>query len=389
MGVESETVHKLVDDVHRATVLNYDSLVVEGDAESFIASDDDGPEDTLLDRERKAYLMDAVEALPERLRRRGDRLLLRRAVDAGPRRRARRERVAISQLRAEALLLLRDGVNSQLEPRRFPTSRVRTVGSRAARRLLRRNRRRVITARPRVGTAPRADTGRDCTLTTADGRVAKCSASGRVRRPRVQLEALRGGSALRRPGTWASTSRRRRADAHQSEHHGVQRLPQPDRHQRRCWARASRSSRRATASTGLPTTRRVWSSARACASQVSGLRQATRNAQDGVSVVQTAEGALTEVHSMLGRMRDLIVQAANTASSDSAARQAAQNEIVAAPFGDRPHRPDDDVRHAGAAERLVRFAGGEGDVDDGGRHRPVRWSTTASFSFQLVTRLRR
>jgi flagellin len=63
-------------------------------------------------------------------------------------------------------------------------------------------------------------------------------------------------------------------------------------------------------------------------SQVSGLRQATRNAQDGVSVVQTAEGALTEVHAMLGRIRDLIVQAANTASSDTAARQAAQNEIV-------------------------------------------------------------
>src|SRR5690349_3536328 len=62
--------------------------------------------------------------------------------------------------------------------------------------------------------------------------------------------------------------------------------------------------------------------------QVSGLRQATRNAQDGVSVVQTAEGALTEVHSMLNRMRDLIVQSANTASNDSNARQAAQNEIT-------------------------------------------------------------
>jgi flagellin len=61
--------------------------------------------------------------------------------------------------------------------------------------------------------------------------------------------------------------------------------------------------------------------------QVSGLRQATRNAQDGVSVVQTAEGALTEVHSMLNRIRDLVVQAANTASADAAARQAAQNEI--------------------------------------------------------------
>jgi flagellin len=62
--------------------------------------------------------------------------------------------------------------------------------------------------------------------------------------------------------------------------------------------------------------------------QVSGLRQATRNAQDGVSVVQTAEGALNEVHSMLNRVRDLIVQSANTASSDSNARQAAQNEIT-------------------------------------------------------------
>jgi hypothetical protein len=45
--------------------------------------------------------------------------------------------------------------------------------------------------------------------------------------------------------------------------------------------------------------------------QVSGLRQATRNAQDGISVVQTAEGALTEVHSMLNRIRDLAVQSAN------------------------------------------------------------------------------
>jgi flagellin len=61
--------------------------------------------------------------------------------------------------------------------------------------------------------------------------------------------------------------------------------------------------------------------------QVSGLQQATRNAQDGVSVVQTAEGALNEVHSMLNRVRDLIIQSANTASSDASARQAAQNEI--------------------------------------------------------------
>ena len=94
LDVPTETVHKLVDDVHRATVLNYDSLVLEGDAESFIASDDAGPEDTILDRERKAYLMDAVQRAARAAAARRDRLLLRRALDAGPRRRARRERVA-------------------------------------------------------------------------------------------------------------------------------------------------------------------------------------------------------------------------------------------------------------------------------------------------------
>jgi len=61
--------------------------------------------------------------------------------------------------------------------------------------------------------------------------------------------------------------------------------------------------------------------------QVSGLTVATQNAQDGISVVQTAEGALTQVNSMLQRIHDLIVQSANTAANDSTARQAAQNEI--------------------------------------------------------------
>jgi flagellin len=53
-------------------------------------------------------------------------------------------------------------------------------------------------------------------------------------------------------------------------------------------------------------------------SQISGLTQAARNAQDGISVVQTAEGALTEVHSILHRMRDLAVQAANDSNSQDA-----------------------------------------------------------------------
>ena len=60
--------------------------------------------------------------------------------------------------------------------------------------------------------------------------------------------------------------------------------------------------------------------------QIRGLDQASTNAQDGVSSVQTAEGALTEVHSMLQRMNELAVQASNGTNADSD-RQAIQDEI--------------------------------------------------------------
>ncbi len=60
--------------------------------------------------------------------------------------------------------------------------------------------------------------------------------------------------------------------------------------------------------------------------QIRGLDQASTNAQDGVSAVQTAEGALTEVHSMLQRMNELSVQASNGTNSKSD-RDAIQSEI--------------------------------------------------------------
>src|SRR3954471_913231 len=47
-------------------------------------------------------------------------------------------------------------------------------------------------------------------------------------------------------------------------------------------------------------------------SQIGGLKVAVRNTQDGISVVQTSEAALTETHSILQRMRDLSVQASNS-----------------------------------------------------------------------------
>lgn len=60
--------------------------------------------------------------------------------------------------------------------------------------------------------------------------------------------------------------------------------------------------------------------------QIRGLDRASTNAQDGVSAVQTAEGALTEVHSMLQRMNELATQASNGTNSETD-RQAIQDEI--------------------------------------------------------------
>ena len=69
--------------------------------------------------------------------------------------------------------------------------------------------------------------------------------------------------------------------------------------------------------------------------QIGGLAQAQRNAQDGISLVQTAEGALTEVHSMLQRVRDLKVQFNNgSLSSDDKDAIAAEVYQIAQEVGD-------------------------------------------------------
>ncbi len=61
--------------------------------------------------------------------------------------------------------------------------------------------------------------------------------------------------------------------------------------------------------------------------QIGGTKQAVRNAQDGISVVQTAEGALTETHSILQRMRTLSVQASNEGGLNDAAKGNIQDEM--------------------------------------------------------------
>ncbi|KOO37195.1 flagellin [Priestia koreensis] len=64
--------------------------------------------------------------------------------------------------------------------------------------------------------------------------------------------------------------------------------------------------------------------------QIRGLDQASRNAQDGISLIQTAEGALNETHSMLQRMRELAVQASNDTNTteDRTAIQKEANQLA-------------------------------------------------------------
>ncbi|HMC52233.1 MAG TPA: sigma-70 family RNA polymerase sigma factor, partial [Acidimicrobiales bacterium] len=116
MGVATGAVDSLADDIHRAVVLNYDSVIAEGDAEDVLPAETTSPETVMLDRERKAYLGDAIEALPERLRHVvvgyffEERPMLALADELGV------SESRISQMRAEALSLLKEGLNSQLEP---------------------------------------------------------------------------------------------------------------------------------------------------------------------------------------------------------------------------------------------------------------------------------
>jgi flagellin len=65
-------------------------------------------------------------------------------------------------------------------------------------------------------------------------------------------------------------------------------------------------------------------------SQVNGFKVALNNAQDGISLVQTAEGALSEVQTLLQRVRNLTVQAANTGANDQTARDAIGQEVTQA-----------------------------------------------------------
>lgn len=134
LGLAIEAVHALQADLHRATVLNYDALVVDGEADGVLLHDSRHPEQEILEREQSAYLVDAVRALPERLQAvvRGYFFEDRSMAELGDELGVSESR--ISQLRAEALELLRDGMNSQLDPSRLqaPASATGRVARRKA-----------------------------------------------------------------------------------------------------------------------------------------------------------------------------------------------------------------------------------------------------------------
>lgn len=123
LGVEKQAVQSVTDDVHRAVVLNYDSVLSEGDAEHIMPSDLRSPDVIILEQERRSYLVDAVMALPERLRR----VVIGYFFEERPMHELADElgvsESRISQMRAEALGLLKDGMNAQLEPDALPDDR--------------------------------------------------------------------------------------------------------------------------------------------------------------------------------------------------------------------------------------------------------------------------
>src|SRR2546423_354957 len=114
-GLSANEVSRLNDDVHRATVLNYDSVFRDSEDCDALSTADVDPGEVLLRRERRAYLRDAVAALPERLRVVvvgcffEERPMLELAKELGV------TESRVSQMKAEALGLLREGLDATLD----------------------------------------------------------------------------------------------------------------------------------------------------------------------------------------------------------------------------------------------------------------------------------
>lgn len=116
LGMAAKAVTSLTGDVHRSVVLNYESIITDGSGEGTLPADDRSPDMVLLERERRAYLLDAVAALPERLRHVvvgyffEERSMQELADELGV------SASRVSQMRSKAMGLMKDGITSQLDP---------------------------------------------------------------------------------------------------------------------------------------------------------------------------------------------------------------------------------------------------------------------------------
>lgn len=116
LGVDAAELRRLSSELRQASVLRLDLLVGDQGAEPVLPRAEGTPEQVLLERERHGYLRDAVRALPERLRTVVEGCFLHER----PLREVAEElgvtESRVSQMRTEALALLRDGINAHLDP---------------------------------------------------------------------------------------------------------------------------------------------------------------------------------------------------------------------------------------------------------------------------------
>ncbi len=116
LGISADELAAVEEDVHRSVVLSLQGFSDAGTLEGMLPHQDPGPEQVLLNRERTSYLVDAVAALPERLRVVvegyffNERPMAEIAAELGV------TESRISQMRAEALALLKDGMTAMLAP---------------------------------------------------------------------------------------------------------------------------------------------------------------------------------------------------------------------------------------------------------------------------------
>ena len=120
MGVTVQELYAHSRDVHRSVVLSFQAVVETSGVDTVLPSPEPTPDQVLLDREREAYLRDAVATLPERLRT----VVVGVFFDERPMAEIAAEldvtESRVSQMRGEALALLRAGVLAQLAPESLP-----------------------------------------------------------------------------------------------------------------------------------------------------------------------------------------------------------------------------------------------------------------------------